>query len=113
MVSALRSQAAYSSRGTTSTAFAQKLRSLPSAGLAPVPASSGKTTRHRLSRGGDRTANRALWRIVLTRMRTDTRTRDYLARRQAEGKSKREVVRCLKRYVAREAYRALQSSSAS
>jgi len=82
-------------------------------GVAPVPASSGKTTRHRLSRGGDRTANRALWRIVLTRMRTDTRTRDYLARRQAEGKSKREVVRCLKRYVAREVYRALQSSSAS
>jgi transposase len=82
-------------------------------GVAPVPASSGKTSRHRLSRGGDRTANRALWRIVLTRMRTDPRTRDYLARRQAEGKSKREVVRCLKRYVAREVYRALQSSSAS
>ena len=82
-------------------------------GVAPVPASSGKTNRHRLSRGGDRTANRALWRIVLTRMRTDPRTRDYLARRQGEGKSKREVVRCLKRYVAREVYRALQSSSAS
>lgn len=77
-------------------------------GVAPVPASSGKTNRHRLSRGGDRTANRALWRIVLTRMRTDERTRDYLARRQAEGKSKREVVRCLKRYVAREIYHVLQ-----
>ena len=81
-------------------------------GVAPVPASSGKTSRHRLSRGGDRIANRALWRIVLTRMRTDDRTRDYLARRQAEGKSKREVVRCLKRYVAREVYRVLQSSPA-
>ena len=80
-------------------------------GVAPVPASSGKTNRHRLSRGGDRIANRALWRIVLTRMRTDKRTRDYLVRRQAEGKSKREVVRCLKRYVAREVYHALQSSS--
>jgi transposase len=79
-------------------------------GVAPVPASSGKTSRHRLSRGGDRIANRALWRIVLTRMRTDERTRDYLARRQAEGKSKREVVRCLKRYVAREVYHVLQSS---
>lgn len=81
-------------------------------GVAPVPASSGKTNRHRLSRGGDRTANRALWRIVLTRMRSDPRTHDYLARRQAEGKSKREVVRCLKRYVAREVYHALQSSPA-
>lgn len=81
-------------------------------GVAPVPASSGKTNRHRLSRGGDRIANRALWRIVLTRMRTDERTRDYLARRQAEGKSKREVVRCLRRYVAREVYHALQSSPA-
>jgi transposase len=79
-------------------------------GVAPVPASSGKTSRHRLSRGGDRIANRALWRIVLTRMRTDERTRAYLARRQAEGKSKREVVRCLNRYVAREVYHALQSS---
>ncbi len=77
-------------------------------GVAPVPASSGKTNRHRLSRGGDRAANRALWRIVLTRMRTDERTRDYVARRQAEGKSKREAVRCLKRYVAREIYHVLQ-----
>ena len=77
-------------------------------GVAPVPASSGKTNRHRLSRGGDRAANRALWRIVLTRMRTDERTGDYVARRQAEGKSKREAVRCLKRYVAREIYHVLQ-----
>jgi transposase len=77
-------------------------------GVAPIPASSGKTSRHRLSRGGDRSANRALWRIVLTRLRTDDRTRDYLARRRAEGKSRREVVRCLKRYVAREVFHVLQ-----
>ncbi len=77
-------------------------------GVAPIPASSGKTSRHRLSRGGDRSANRALWRIVLTRLRTDDRTRDYLARRRAEGKSHREVVRCLKRYVAREVFHVLQ-----
>lgn len=77
-------------------------------GVAPVPASSGKTNRHRLSRGGDRTANRAIWRIVITRLRTDQRTQDYMARRQAEGRSKREVIRCLKRYVAREVYQILQ-----
>jgi transposase len=77
-------------------------------GVAPIPASSGKTSRHRLSRGGDRSANRALWRIVLTRLRTDDRTREYLARRRAEGKSHREVVRCLKRYVAREVFHVLQ-----
>ncbi len=81
-------------------------------GVAPVPASSGKTNRHRLSRGGDRTANRALWRIVFTRLRTDERSQNYLARRQAEGKSRREIVRCLKRYVAREIYRVLQNSLA-
>ena len=77
-------------------------------GVAPIPASSGKTSRHRLSRGGDRSANRALWRIVLTRLRTDDRTREYLVRRRAEGKSQREVVRCLKRYVAREVFHVLQ-----
>ena len=77
-------------------------------GVAPIPASSGKTSRHRLSRGGDRSANRALWRIVLTRLRTDDRTREYLVRRRAEGKSQREVVRCLKGYVAREVFHVLQ-----
>jgi transposase len=77
-------------------------------GVAPIPASSGKTSRHRLSRGGDRTANRALWRIVLTRLRTDDRTREYVAPRRADGKSHREVVRCLKRYVAREVFHVLQ-----
>jgi transposase len=78
-------------------------------GVAPLPASSGKTTgRHRLNRGGDRQANNALWRIVLVRMGTDQRTKDYLARRTAQGLSKPEIMRCLKRYVAREVYAAIQ-----
>lgn len=74
-------------------------------GTAPVPASSGKTNRHRLSRGGDRQANSALHHVVLSRMQSDHRTKDYVAKRIADGKSKRETMRCLKRYVAREIYR--------
>jgi transposase len=73
-------------------------------GTCPVPASSGKTTRHRLNRGGDRKANSALHHIVLVRMRYHQPTQDYLARRMAEGRSKREIMRCLKRYVARQIY---------
>ena len=73
-------------------------------GVSPVPASSGKTNRHRLNRGGDRQANAALYRIVVVRLRHDLRTRAYLRRRTAEGMSKIEVIRCLKRYVAREVY---------
>lgn len=76
-------------------------------GVAPLPASSGKTNRHRLNRGGDRIANNALWRIVLVRMSSDPRTRNYVERRTKEGLSKKEIIRCLKRYVAREAYRRL------
>jgi transposase len=76
-------------------------------GASPVDASSGKQRRHRLNRGGDRQANSALWRIVFTRMATDPRTQAYLARRTTEGKTTREIIRCLKRYVAREAYKAL------
>jgi transposase len=78
-------------------------------GAAPVPASSGKTRRHRLSRGGDRQANRALYMIVLTRMSHDQRTRDYVQRRTTEGLSKKEIMRCLKRYVANEIHRTLNS----
>ncbi|MGC5224217.1 transposase [Micromonospora sp. DT81.3] len=63
---------------------------------------SGQTQRRRLNRGGDRQANAALWRIAITRLRWDPRTQDYLARRLTEGKTRREAVRCLKRYVARE-----------
>jgi transposase len=74
---------------------------------APIPASSGRTNRHRLNRGGDRQANRALHTIVLVRMRYDQRTRDYVARRTAEGMTKKDIVRCLKRFVAREVYRHL------
>jgi transposase len=76
-------------------------------GTAPIPASSGKVTRYRLNRGGDRQANRALWGIVITRLRNDPRTQAYMARRLAEGQSKPEVIRVLKRYVAREVYHRL------
>jgi transposase len=71
---------------------------------APIPASSGKVTRHRLNRGGDRQANHALWRIVITRMSSHPPTRAYVARRTKEGLSKPEIIRCLKRYAAREVY---------
>lgn len=73
-------------------------------GVAPIPASSGRTNRHRLSRAGDRQANKAIHRVVLVRMRYDSRTRTYVARRRREGKSTKEIMRCLKRYVAREIY---------
>jgi transposase len=76
-------------------------------GASPVEASSGKVTRHRLNSGGDRQANNALWRIVLVRMSSDPRTKAYVARRTLEGKSKKEIIRCLKRHVAREVFRLL------
>jgi transposase len=77
-------------------------------GVAPIPAGSGKTNRrHRLNPGGNRQANHALWRIVFTRMGSDPRTRIYVERRLAEGRSKPEIMRVLKRYVAREVYRHL------
>jgi transposase len=72
--------------------------------VAPIPASSGKRTRHRLNRGGDRQANHALWRIVITRMSSHRPTGAYVERRSKEGLSKKEIIRCLKRYVAREVY---------
>ena len=94
----------------------QRLRSEASfaslCGVSPVEASSGKVVRHRLNRGGNREANRALYMICLARMRRDRRTQEYVARRTAEGKSKREIIRCLKRYVAREVYRVLISCEA-
>jgi transposase len=79
-------------------------------GAAPLPASSGKTNRHRLNRGGDRHANCALWRVVLSRLRWDPRTRAYVQRRTKEGMSKKEIIRCLKRYIAREIYDVLIAS---
>lgn len=79
-------------------------------GVAPIPASSGKTTgKHRLNRGGDRAANAALYRIVLSRLRHDPATRAYVERRTATGKSKKDIIRCLKRYIAREIYTAIQA----
>ncbi|WP_099054836.1 transposase [Streptomyces fodineus] len=79
-------------------------------GVSPVEASSGKTQRRRLNRGGDRKANSALYTIVISRLRWDTRTRSYAERRVTDGKTRREAIRCLKRYVAREIYQALLTS---
>jgi transposase len=83
------------------------------AGTAPVPASSGKTQRHRLHRGGDRQLNRALHIIALSRAKTDPETRAYLTRKQAEGKTKLEAIRCLKRYLARRIWRLLYAAQTS
>ena len=76
-------------------------------GASPIPASSGKTERHRLNRGGNRQANWALYEIAIKRMAYDERTKRYVAKRTSEGKSRREAIRCLKRYIAREVYRVL------
>ncbi|MFG2662569.1 transposase, partial [Streptomyces sp. NPDC048425] len=78
-------------------------------GAAPISASSGRTNRHRLNRGGDRQANHALHTIALVRMRYDPRTRLYVARRTAEGMSRKDIFRCLKRFIAREVYKHLTS----
>jgi transposase len=80
------------------------------AGTNPIQASSGRTIRHRLNRGGDRALNRAIHTIALTRIRSCERTRAYVQRRTAEGKTSREIRRCLKRYIARELYRTLTAA---
>ena len=80
------------------------------AGVAPLPASSGLTNRHRLSRGGDRQLNRALHTVILHRRQHDQRTRQYIERRVAEGKTRREATRLLKRYLARHLYRVMQEA---
>ena len=82
------------------------------AGAAPIPASSGKTVRYRLNRSGDRQLNRVLHTIALTRLSKDDRTRAYAERRRAQGKTDREIKRCLKRYIARELYRFLEAPPA-
>jgi transposase len=82
-------------------------------GVSPVDASSGRQHPHRLNRGGNRDANRALWVIVLARMATDPRTRQYVTRRTGQGLSKKEIIRCLKRHVAREIYRLLRLGATS
>jgi transposase len=83
------------------------------AGAPPIPASSGQTIRHRLDRGGDRRLNSVLHQIVITRRKHDPETIAYIARRRAEGKSEREAIRCLKRYVARHLYRVLEATAAN
>jgi transposase len=80
-------------------------------GVAPIPASTGRRDRHRLNRGADRAANHALHTIVLTRMRWDPRTRAYVERRTQQGLSKKDIMRCLKRYVAREVYKTITAQS--
>ncbi len=79
-------------------------------GVCPIPASSGKTQRHRLNRGGNRQSNATLFRIVIVRMRCHEPTQAYVAKRTAQGLSKREIIRCLKRYVAREVYRLIHQT---
>jgi transposase len=91
----------------------ERVRSEPAfaklCGVCPIPASSGKTVRHRLNRGGDRQANAALYRVVIVRMRFHQPTLDYVARRTTEGKTKPEIIRCLKRFVARELYQLIRA----
>ena len=82
-------------------------------GASPVEMSSGKTRRRRLNRGGNRQANAALFHIVMTRLRVDTRTQDYVAKRTAEGRTKRDIIRCLKRYLARQLFQLIHSALTS
>ena len=81
------------------------------AGTCPIPASSGNTTRHRLNRGGDRRLNRSLTTITIVRMRVDPATRAYVARRRAEGRTTKEIMRSLKRYITRQLYRTLATQN--
>jgi transposase len=78
------------------------------AGIAPIPASTGRTDRHRLDRGGNRQINAAIHRIAVTRARSDARTRDYIARKKTEGKTQRDAIRCLKRHIVREVWQLLR-----
>jgi transposase len=91
--------------------FATAAKLARAAGVAPIPASSGSTQRQRLDPGGNRQINAALHRVIVTRARCHLQTRDYIARRRAEGKSTREAIRCLKRYLARRVWRLLQPPS--
>ena len=88
--------------------FATDAKLARAAGLAPIPVSSGKTNRHRLDRGGNRQINAAIHRIAVTRARCHPETRDYIARKRAEGKTTREAIRCLKRHLARRIWHLLQ-----
>ena len=92
--------------------FATPAKLARAAGVAPIPASSGNTTRQRLDQGGNRQINAALHRVIVTRARCHQPTRDYITRRQSEGKSTREAIRCLKRYLTRHVWRLLQPPQA-
>ena len=92
--------------------FATPAKLARAAGVAPIPASSGNTRRQRLDRGGNRQINAALHRVIVTRARCHPPTRDYITRRRSEGKSTREAIRCLKRYLARQVWRLLQTPRA-
>ena len=83
------------------------------AGTAPIPASSGKTVRYRLNRSGDRQLNRAVHTIAVSRLRHDPATQAYADHRRAEGKTDREIKRCLKRYISRQLYRQLENPPAA
>lgn len=91
--------------------FATDAKLARTAGAAPIPASSGRTDRHRLDRGGNRQLNCALHRLAVSKVRLDPETAAYLARKQAEGKTRREALRCLKRHLARRVFKLLQSST--
>jgi transposase len=93
--------------------FATPAKLARAAGVAPIPASSGNTRRQRLDKGGNRQINAALHRVIVTRARCHQPTRDYIVRRRSEGKSTREAVRCLKRYLARQVWRLLQTPTPS
>jgi transposase len=89
--------------------FASDAKLARAAGIAPIPASSGRTDRHRLDRGGNRQINAAIHRIAVTRARCDPHTRDYIARKKAEGKTNRDATRCLKRHLARRVWNLLRT----
>jgi transposase len=93
--------------------FAPDAKLARSAAVAPIPASSGRQTRHRLDRGGNRQLNCALHRLAVCKARRDPETAAYLARKQAEGKTRREALRCLKRHLARRVWQLLQPPSAT
>ena len=89
--------------------FASDAKLARAAGIAPIPASSGRTDRHRLDRGGNRQINAAIHRIAVTRARCDPQTQDYIARKKAEGKTNRDAIRCLKRHLARRVWDLLRT----
>jgi len=89
--------------------FASDAKLARAAGIAPVPVSSGNTSRHRLDRGGNRQINATIHRIAVTRLRCHPETQDYIARKRAEGKSTKDAIRCLKRHLARRIWHLLQA----